>query len=103
MVWNRLVNVLQLRRRCSYTLSALERAVCSQFSYFVTPFLLLSAHKLYICRFFLVRDMKKMEWKVKYQGDQSAWQLFKHLSFLDPLIIDRTAILRQEKNISTWK
>uniref|UniRef100_A0A0K0DM28 MADF domain-containing protein n=1 Tax=Angiostrongylus cantonensis TaxID=6313 RepID=A0A0K0DM28_ANGCA len=30
--------------------------------------------------------------KVKYQGDQSTWQYFKHLSFLDPHMIDRTAI-----------
>lgn len=30
--------------------------------------------------------------KVKYQGDQSTWQYFKHLSFLDPHMIDRTAV-----------
>ncbi|XGW10638.1 hypothetical protein V3C99_012272 [Haemonchus contortus] len=30
--------------------------------------------------------------KVKYQGDQSTWQYYKYLSFLDPHMIDRTSI-----------
>ncbi|KHJ98680.1 hypothetical protein OESDEN_01327 [Oesophagostomum dentatum] len=30
--------------------------------------------------------------KVKYQGEQSTWQYYKHLSFLDPHMIDRQSV-----------
>ncbi|KAJ1370180.1 Histidine-containing phosphotransfer protein 3 [Parelaphostrongylus tenuis] len=40
----------------------------------------------------MVNQYGKEKRKVKYQGDQSTWQYFKHLAFPDPHKIDRTAI-----------
>ncbi|KAJ1359652.1 hypothetical protein KIN20_018427 [Parelaphostrongylus tenuis] len=63
-VWNRLVQVLQFEG---------------------------DARTLY-ARWKQLRDKYgKEKRKVKYQGDQSTWQYFKHLAFLDPHMIDRTA------------